>query len=130
MRLKKLRSKVLAHNDFTVRQEIPAGELWIDISEQDYKLIQDLAGRPWSIYRRSHITLFGKDVVEPSHAKLEDHPAVLLKHLCSSPYFDRVLAVLGDEKYRHFAARQAFSIECMGEDRYTHVFMVTHGKPF
>ena len=130
IRIKNLRNKVLAHNDFTVRQKIPAGELWVDVSEQDYELIQDLAGRLWSIYRRSYTTLFGKNVVEPSHAKLEGHPAVLLKHLCSSLYFDRVLAGLGDEKYQHFAARQAFSIECMGEDRYTHAFMNTRGKPF
>ncbi|MEJ5209328.1 hypothetical protein [Denitratimonas sp. CY0512] len=91
-RLKKLRRKVLAHNDFTLRRRAQANELWaVEATEQDYELVREVAGRLWSVYRKVKQEVVGRDEVEPRYAKLHDQPVMLLRQLASGICLDKLV---------------------------------------
>lgn len=122
-RLKLLRKKWLAHNDWKQRQDQPAGTLGIPLSHEDFALAQRLAGRLWSIYREACQQLLGTDVLEPQPACLENRASMVLKRLCGSLYLDELLASLPDEaRLTRLTELQQFERKHMGEDRVRHVF--------
>ena len=122
-RLKVLRNKWLAHNDWKQRQDQPAGTLGIPLSHEDFALAQRLAGRLWSIYREACQQLLGTDVLEPQPACLENRASMVLKRLCGSLYLDELLASLPDEaRLTRLTELQQFERKHMGEDRVRHVF--------
>lgn len=125
-RLKVLRNKWLAHNDWKQRQDQPAGALGIPLSHEDFALAQRLAGRLWSIYREACRQLRDTDALEPQTARLENRASMVLKRLCGSLYLDEVLASMpADVQLSSLGRLREFEREHMGEDRIRHVF--THG---
>lgn len=83
-RLKNLRRKVLAHNDFKARKKKPDDEIWTaDVSEQDFELIKEMAARLWSTYCMAKCEIEGSDEIEPRHEKLSDQPVMLLRALAA-----------------------------------------------
>ncbi|MGE3104595.1 MAG: hypothetical protein AB7F83_00175 [Lysobacterales bacterium] len=118
-RLKVLRNKWLAHNDWEQRSEQTHGSIWMPLSHDDFVVAQQLAGQLWALYRQCNRALLDTDVIEPRHEKLDDRPAMLLTHLCTSLYLDQFL----DQEHRpHAGAWQAFASQHMGEDRIRPVF--------
>ena len=122
-RLKTLRNKWLAHNDWKQRQEQSADALGIPLTHEDFALAQRLAGRLWSIYQRACRQLRGTEVLEPQHLSQASRAATALKRLCESLYLDELLASMPDEaRLSSVAGLQEFEWERMGEDRVRHVF--------
>jgi len=67
------------------------------------------------------------DIVEPTHATLDNRTAMLPKQLCSSLYLDRMLETMPDEsKFFSVAELHAFEKANMGEDRIRPIF--TNGQ--
>lgn len=125
VRLKLLRNKWLAHNDWRQRQEQSAGALGVPLTHEDFALAQRLAGMLWSIYCRACHLLRGAGVVEPQHdpSRMEDRAAEVLKRLCESRFLDELLDSMPHEaRLSSLAGRQAFERQQMGEDRIRHVF--------
>ena len=122
-RLKVLRNKWLAHNDWKQRQDQPAGTLGIPLSHEDFALLQRLAGCLWSIYREACQQLRDTDVLEPQPTCLENRASMVLKRLCGSLYMDERLASMPHEaQLSSLAELQQFERKHMGEDRIRHVF--------
>lgn len=122
-RLKVLRNKWLAHNDWSQRLDQPSDSLWIPLTHDDFALAQGLAGSLWSIYRKTSRLLRGTDVVEPQHSCLDNRASTLLKRLCESQYLDCLLDGMPDDARLHkLAGLQAFEQENMGQDRIRNVF--------
>lgn len=122
-RLKGLRNKWLAHNDWKQRQDQPADTLGIPLSHEDFALAQRLAGRLWSIYREACQQLRDTDELEPQPACLENRASMVLKRLCGGLYLDELLASMPDEaRLSSLAELQQLERKYMGEDRIRHVF--------
>jgi len=119
--LERLRNKDLSHNDASTLAERNEDQLWMTLKMSDFHAAQALAGRLWHLYKWANRSLHGSDVVEPQHERLEDRPAMRLKHLSASRYLD---TMLGDDRWQHQAAINAFEEAEMGEDRVRPVFVV------
>lgn len=117
--LKKVRNKDLAHNDYTHHARRSAGQLWMSLSAEEFENARLLGARLWALYRQATLAICHVDVSEPKPARLDNRPSMVLKHLCSSLFLDQHL---GDERYQHAGAEQAFELERMGEDRVRPVF--------
>ena len=126
-RLKVLRNKWLAHNDWLQRRDQSSNSLWIPLTHDDFSLAQGLAGSLWSIYRKASRIVRGTDVVEPQHSCLDNRASMVLKRLCESQYLDCLLDGMPDDaRFHKLAGLQAFEQENMGQDRIQHVF--SHDK--
>lgn len=117
--LKIARNKFLAHNDLAKRSAMDGEQLWMNISQDEFKSAQSLAGRLWAMYRQCHQVLLGADIVEPMHEKLENRPSMLLKHLCASRYLESVVMNESD----HVLKLQATEATEMGNDDIRPVFV-------
>lgn len=117
--LKKIRTKNLAHNDYTHHSRRAAGQLWISLSANEFEEARLLGARLWALYRQAKLAICHVDVIEPKPANLSDRPSMVLKHLCSSLFLDQLL---GDECYQHMGAEQAFQLDRIGADRVRPVF--------
>jgi hypothetical protein len=118
-RLKKLRNKMLAHNDFTQRKGKPANELWAGMTKDDYALLMNLTERAWKIYCQSYYVIRGSNALEPIYADRENRSSKLLEHMCSSLYLDHLL---GNECDQRVDELKAFTLQRMGDDRIHPVF--------
>lgn len=116
--LKTIRDKLLAHNDFSERGKLDKNQLWMNLSPTVFESAQNLAGRLWAMYRHCNLVLRNADVVEPTHATLDNRPSVLLKHLCASRYLDSVMADMPE----HASRLEAKEAEEMGDDNVRRVF--------
>ena len=118
--LKKIRNKVLAHNDYTHHAQRGQGQLWMALTAEEFELARQLAVRFWEIYRQAKLVISGaKNVNEPKPERLADRPYMLLKHLCNSLFLDQLL---GDECYQYAGAKQEFWLQHIGIDRIRPVF--------
>lgn len=117
--LKKIRTKVLAHNDYTHHSRRNQGQLWMALSAAEFEIARSLGARLWALYRQAKLTICGVDVLEPRPSRLDDRSSMVLKHLCSSLFLDQLL---GDGRYEHLGAEQAHQLARMGEDRLGPVF--------
>ncbi|HEN8733370.1 MULTISPECIES: hypothetical protein [Pseudomonas] len=121
--LKKIRNKVLAHNDFTHHKRRGEASLWLRLSDQEFAVAQQLGSRMWGLYRQAKLAIFDFDIVEPSVSQLKERPAMLLKHLCASRYLDQLI----DMGCPPPPSLSDFELQCMGEDRIRNVFAVEGG---
>lgn len=112
--LKKIRNKDLAHNDYTHHSRRAKGQLWMSLSADEFEIARSLGARLWALYRQTKLAICHVDVIEPKPDSLDGRPAQVLKHLCFSLFLDQLL---GDERYQHVGAEQAFQLEHMGLDR-------------
>ena len=117
--LKKIRNKDLAHNDYTHHVRRGDGQLWMSLSADEFEVARSLGARLWALYRQAKLAICDVDVLEPKPSRLDDRPAMMLRHLCSSLFLDQLL---GDESYQHVGAKHTFELERMGEDRMRPVF--------
>lgn len=117
--LKKIRTKNLAHNDYTHHSRRERGQLWMSLTAEEFETARSLGARLWALYRQATLAICHVDVIEPKPARLDDRPSMMLKHLCSSLFLDQLL---GDERYQHAGAEQAFELAHMGVDRIRSVF--------
>ena len=117
--LQTIRNKLLAHNDFFERSALEANQLWMNLSPDEFKSAQSLAGRLWAMYRQCNRVLRASDVVEPTHATLDRRPSMLLKHLCASRYLESVV----DDEPEHAFKLQAIETREMGNDKIRPVFV-------
>lgn len=119
--LKQLRNKDLSHNDQSALANRQPDQLWMTLKMSDFHVAQALADRLWHLFKWANRLLHGGVVVEPQHESLDDRPVMLLKHLSASRYLDKML---GDDRWQHQAAINAFEEAEMGEDRVRPVFVV------
>ncbi len=120
-RLKAIRNKQLGHNDLAEHRSRDSNLLWKNLSPDVFKSVQNLAGRLWAMYRKCNCVLRATDVVEPTHATLDNRPSMLLKHLCASRYLDTVVQ---DEPEKHASRLEAIEAQEMGRDEVRPVFEV------
>lgn len=111
--LKIIRDKQLGHNDLAEHCSRDSNLLWKNLSPDEFKSVQNLAGRLWAMYRKCNCVLRAIDVVEPTHATLDNRPSMLLKHLCASQYLDILVLEQPDE---HASKLQAIEAQLMGGD--------------
>lgn len=117
--LQTIRNKLLAHNDFAERSALEANQLWMNLSLDEFKSAQNLAGGLWAMYRQCNRVLRETDVVEPTHAALDNRPSMLLKHLCASRYLESLV----DVEPEHAFKLQAIEAKEMGNDKVRPVFV-------
>lgn len=123
-RLKVVRNKWLAHNDWAQRSERSPSSLWMPLTHAEFAVAQQLAGRLWALYRMSYRYLHGTDVIEPQHECLENRSAMVLKHLSASLYLNRLVS----EDFSKIQSLRDFEQQSMGEDRIRDVFAVEGGR--
>lgn len=117
--LKKIRNKDLGHNDYTRHSEREKGQLWMSLSADEFEIARSLGVRLWALFLQAKLAICHVDVIEPKPARLNDRPSMVLKHLCSSLFFDQLLR---DERHQYAGAEQASELKHMGEDRIRPVF--------
>lgn len=117
--LKKIRNKVLAHNDYTHHAKRGRGQLWMALTAEEFELARQFAARLWAIYRQAKLAINETDVLEPKPESLADRPYMLLKHLCNSLFLNQLLS---DECYQYAGVRQEFWSQHIGVDRIRPVF--------
>ncbi len=128
-RLKVLRNKWLAHNDWAQRLDRSSNTLWVPLTHEDFVLAQRLAHSLWSIYRHASRMLRNTDVVEPQHSCLDNRASMILKRLCESQYLDYLLNAMQDDAHFHkLAGLQSFARENMGQDSIRDVFARDSGS--
>lgn len=123
--LKKIRNKVLAHNDYTHHARRNKGQLWMALTTKEFDLARQLAQRMWDLYRQGNRALrsFEKDPLEPQHKSLDDRPEQLLNHLCSSLFWDQLHRKHLDDYHEYAGCELQFEFEHMGECRIRPVFI-------
>lgn len=123
--LKKIRTKNLAHNDYTHHSRRAAGQLWMSLTANEFELARQLAQRLWNLYRQGNRALRSShgDPFEPKHKTLDNRPVQLLEHLCSSLFWDHVHKVTQDDFYMYAGCESQFQFEHMGECRIHPVFI-------
>lgn len=119
--LKKIRNKVLAHNDYTHHVKRGQGQLWMALSKEEFELARQLAARLWATYRQANLAINQTDVIEPRYERLADRPCMLLQHLTNSLFFDQLL---GEGCYQYAGAQQGFGLQHIGIDLIRPVFEV------
>ena len=117
--LKKIRTKVLAHNDYTHHARRGKGQLWMALTSKEFENARSLGARLWALYRQAKLAICRVDVLEPIPNRLDARPSMVLKQLCSSLF---LVQLLGDARYQHAGAKQAFELNHMGDDRIRPVF--------
>jgi hypothetical protein len=122
--LKKIRNKALAHNDYTHHSRRDKGQLWMALTTKEFDLARQLVQRLWDLYRQGNRVLrsFEKDPLEPRHESLDDRPEQLLKHLCSSLFWDQLHRSHLDDHHEYAGCELRFEFEHMGECRPRPVF--------
>lgn len=117
--LKKIRTKVLAHNDYTHHSRRASGQLWMTLSADEFEKARSLGVKLWALYRQAKLAICHIDVIEPKPNRLTDRPVMALKHLCTSLFLEQLL---GEDRYQHAGAEDAFELKHLGVDRVRHVF--------
>jgi AbiU2 len=118
-RLKAIRNKQLGHNDWAEHSLRDLDQLWMNLSNDEFKSALNLTGRLWVIYQQCSRVLRKTHVVEPIYATLDDRPSMLLKHLCASRYLDTMVQ---DEPEKHASRLEAIEAQEMGTDKVRPVF--------
>jgi hypothetical protein len=122
---KKIRTKVLAHNDYTHHSRREKGQLWMTLSTKEFDLARQLAQRLWDLYRQGNRVLrsFDKDPFEPQHKSLDARPEQLLKHLSASLFWDQLHRNHLDDYHEYVERESKCEFDHMGECRIRPVFI-------
>jgi AbiU2 len=123
--LKKIRNKVLAHNDYTHHARRGKGQLWMALTTKEFDLAHQLAQRLWDLYRQGNLALCSSKnaPLEPIHSTIDGRPEQLLIHLCSSLFWDQLHRNHLDNHHKYAGCESRFEFDHMGECRIRPVFI-------
>lgn len=124
-RLKKIRNKVLSHNDYTHHASRDKGQLWMALTTEEFDLSRQLSQRMWNLYRQGDSVLHSseKTIFEPQQESLHDRPEKLLKHLCSSLFWSKLHRGHLDDYHEYAVCESRFEFDHVGECRPHPVFI-------